>query len=66
MTAAKDIATVLLVLMAGPTAIGQELPVLPVNVFLPSGQSATSLTVTNQAYSCLQALQNTFFQETAL
>lgn len=51
MAAAKAVATVLLVLLTGPTAIGQALSVLPVNVFLSPGQKATSLTVTNQGKS---------------
>jgi fimbrial chaperone protein len=51
MAAAKAVATVLLVLLAGPMAIGQALSVLPVNVFLSPGQKATSLTVTNKGES---------------
>jgi fimbrial chaperone protein len=51
MAAAKAVATVLLVLLTGPTAIGQALSVLPVNVLLSPGQKATSLTVTNNGES---------------
>ncbi len=51
MAAAKAVATVLLVLLAGPAATGQALSVLPVNVFLSPGQKATSLTVTNKGES---------------
>jgi len=51
LAAAKAVATALLVLLTGPTAIGQALSVLPVNVFLSPGQKATSLTVTNKGES---------------
>ncbi len=49
MAAVKTGAAILFfLLLAGPSAIGQALSVLPVNIFLLPGQKATSLTVTNQ------------------
>jgi fimbrial chaperone protein len=49
--AAKMFAAFFLVLLTVSTARAQALSVLPVNVFLSSGQTATSLTVTNQGSS---------------
>jgi fimbrial chaperone protein len=49
--AAKMLAAFFLVLLTAPAAWAQALSVLPVNVFLPPGQTATSLTVTNQGSS---------------
>jgi len=46
-TVAVKTLTVLLLLAAGLTAGAQSLSVLPVNVFLPTGQNAATLTVTN-------------------
>lgn len=45
--AARLLAAVLVLLPAGVIATAQNLSVLPVNVFLSSGQRATSLSVTN-------------------
>lgn len=45
------LAAFFLVLLTVPAARGQSLSVLPVNVFLGPGETATSLTVTNQGSS---------------
>jgi fimbrial chaperone protein len=51
-TAALDaLAAILIVLPTGLAARAQALAVLPVNISLPSGQKATTLTVTNQGNS---------------
>jgi fimbrial chaperone protein len=49
--AAHALAAILLVFLTGLAAQAQALSVLPVNIFLASGQSATTLTVTNQGNS---------------
>jgi fimbrial chaperone protein len=49
--AAKAAATILLLLLACVAASAQALSVVPVNVFFPPGQKATSLTVSNQGTS---------------
>jgi len=49
--AARALAALFLVLLMVPAARAQALSVLPVNVFLGPGQTATSLTVTNQGTS---------------
>jgi fimbrial chaperone protein len=49
--AANVLAAFFLVLLTVPAARAQALSVLPVNVFLSPGQTATSLTVTNQGSS---------------
>jgi fimbrial chaperone protein len=48
MAAAKTAAAILIVILTGRAATAQALSVLPVNIFLPPGQRATTLTVTNQ------------------
>jgi len=48
MAAANALAAVLVFLLTGPAAGAQALSVLPVNIFFPPGQKATTLTVTNQ------------------
>jgi fimbrial chaperone protein len=48
MAAANALAAVLVFLLTGPVAGAQALSVLPVNIFFPPGQKATTLTVTNQ------------------
>jgi fimbrial chaperone protein len=48
MAAAKTLAAILIVILTGRAATAQALSVLPVNVFLPPGQRATTLTMTNQ------------------
>ncbi len=45
--AARALAAILFVVMTGLAAQAQSLSVLPVNIFLSSGQKSTSLTVTN-------------------
>jgi fimbrial chaperone protein len=47
MPAGKATAVVAIVLLTGLAAGAQTLSVLPVNIFLPPGQKATTLTVTN-------------------
>ena len=49
--AAHALAAILFVLLTGLAAEAQSLSVLPVNIFLPPGQKATTLTVTNQGTS---------------
>jgi fimbrial chaperone protein len=49
--AARVLAAFFLILLTVPAAKAQALSVLPVNVFLSPGQTATSLTVTNQGSS---------------
>jgi fimbrial chaperone protein len=49
--AAVGLVPVLIVLLAGGAARAQSLMVIPVNVQLPPGQRATTLTVTNQGNS---------------
>jgi fimbrial chaperone protein len=49
--AASVLAAFFLILLTGPAAFAQSLAVLPVNIFLSPGQTATSLTVTNQGSS---------------
>ncbi len=49
--AARALAALFLVLLIVPAARAQSLSVLPVNVFMGPGQTATSLTVTNQGNS---------------
>src|SRR5208282_5811834 len=49
--AAKVLAAFFLALVVVPTAAAQALSVLPVNIFLSSGQMSTSLTVTNNGNS---------------
>ncbi|MGA3081141.1 MAG: fimbria/pilus periplasmic chaperone [Terracidiphilus sp.] len=49
--AGKALAAVFFILLAGLTAGGQSLSVLPVNIFFSPGQRAASLTVTNQGKS---------------
>src|ERR1035441_3158226 len=44
-------AAILVVLLTGLAAGAQALSVLPVNIFLSPGQSATTLTITNQGNS---------------
>jgi fimbrial chaperone protein len=51
MAAANALAAIFFALLAGPAASAQALSVVPVNIFLSSGQKATSLTVTNQGTS---------------
>ncbi|MGA2674756.1 MAG: fimbria/pilus periplasmic chaperone [Terracidiphilus sp.] len=51
MPACKAFAVVAIVLLTGLTAGAQTLSVLPVNIFLPPGQKATTLTVTNPGKS---------------
>jgi fimbrial chaperone protein len=48
MAAAKSLAVIFIVLLSSRAVIAQALSVLPVNIFLPPGQKATTLTVTNQ------------------
>ena len=45
--AANALAAVLVVFLTGPAVQAQSLTVLPVNIWLPPGQRATTLTVTN-------------------
>jgi fimbrial chaperone protein len=49
--AAHALAAILFVLLTGLAAKAQSLSVVPVNIFLPPGQKATTLTVTNQGTS---------------
>jgi fimbrial chaperone protein len=49
--AAHALAAILFVLLTGLAADAQSLSVVPVNIFLPPGQKATTLTVTNQGTS---------------
>src|ERR1700722_8836815 len=49
--AAHALAAALVVLPTGLAAKAQSLLVLPVNIGLPAGQKATTLTVTNQGIS---------------
>src|SRR6266567_3671581 len=51
MAAAKTAAAILAMILTGRAAAAQALSVLPVNIFLPPGQKATTLTVTNQGKS---------------
>jgi fimbrial chaperone protein len=48
MAAAKNLAAICFVLLTSMVAGAQALSVLPVNIFISSGQKAASLTVTNQ------------------
>ncbi|MGD0096276.1 MAG: fimbria/pilus periplasmic chaperone [Terracidiphilus sp.] len=49
--AGKTLAAILMVLLTSVAAGAQALSVLPVNIFLSSGQKATSLTIANQGTS---------------
>src|ERR1039457_6072998 len=51
LAAANALAAGLVILLTGPVAGAQALSVLPVNIFFPAGQKATTLTVTNQGTS---------------
>lgn len=51
MAAAKALAAIFFALLTGTAASAQALSVVPVNVFIPPGQKATSLTVINQGTS---------------
>src|ERR1035438_4083783 len=51
MAAGRMLVAIFIVLLTGLTAGAQSLSVLPVNIFLAPGQSATTLTVTNQGNS---------------
>src|ERR1700691_2443738 len=49
--AAHALAAILFILLTGLGAEAESLSVVPVNIFLPPGQKATTLTVTNQGTS---------------